>query len=396
MSKKKKDKGIPVENSNNFYKAGWKPNAEFNHETNRGEITEVTTDKNYHNNYDNILKKWGFNPKEYEIDGILKVSSWNAQLKGGRVETFYAFKGTIRRKNLSRDKYYKELFKQAVKKPPLPKHNIFKGDTAFCFFMSDFQLGKDDYGVENTVKRFDVALQDGLQLLKNYRKMGMKIDEIYLIGMGDLTEGCSKFFYDSQPHNVSLNLLEQFALARAMIFKAVENFLPHANKIVLTGVPGNHGEMTRSSKGQVLSNRLDNSDTMHIQIMDEIFKANPERYKKVEVIVPEGYHLNLDIKGVPCAFTHGHMSSGSGNAEAKIENWWKGQMYGWLPSGDAKILVTGHYHHFRAKTQGDRHWFQCPSIDKSIDFTQRTGLWSHPGVLTLLINDRGPSFPVIV
>ena len=110
MPKKKQEKGIPVENSNNFYKAGWKPNSEFNHETNRGEITEVTTDKNYHNNYDNILKKWGFNPKEYEIDGILKVSSWNAQLKGGRVETFYAFKGTIRRKNLSRDKYYKELF----------------------------------------------------------------------------------------------------------------------------------------------------------------------------------------------------------------------------------------------------------------------------------------------
>ena len=96
------------------------------------------------------------------------------------------------------------------------------------------------------------------------------------------------------------------------------------------------------------------------------------------------------------AFTHGHMSTGSGNAEAKIESWWKGQMYGFLPPGNANILITAHYHHFRAKTQGDRHWFQCPSLDKSIDFTERTGLWSHPGVLTLLVNDRGPSFPVIV
>lgn len=392
----KKSKGIPVENANNFYKAGWQPNAEFSHETGSGEITHVGTDPNYSRNYDKILEQWGFNPKEYEIDGILKVSSWNAQLKGGRVETFYAFKGSIRKKNPARDKYFKTLFKQASKKPPLPKHNLFKGDTAFCFFLSDWQLGKDDYGVENTIKRFDVALQDGLQLLKNYRKIGYQIDEVYLIGMGDLTENCTKFFYDSQPHNVSLNLLEQYALARSMIYKAVEHFLPHADKIILTGVPGNHGEMTRSGKGQVLTSRLDNSDTMHLQIMDEIFQANPERYKKVEVIVPEGYHLTLDIKGKTCAFTHGHMTNGSGNAEAKIESWWKGQMYGWLPVGQAEILVTAHYHHFRAKTQGDRHWFQCPSLDKSIDFTQRTGLWSHPGVLTLLINDRGPSFPVIV
>jgi len=394
---KPKKTTIPAENSNNFYKAGWKPTVEFSEETGRGEITHVGTDPNYRNNYDSILKEWGFDPKIYEIDGVLKVSSWNAQLKGGIVETFYAFKGTIRRKSLSHDKYYKELFKQAAKKPPIPKHNLFKGDTAYCFFLSDWQLGKSDFGVENTVNRFDIALQDGLQLLKNYRKMGYQIDEIYLIGMGDLTENCSQSFYASMPNNIELNLLEQYSLARALMFKAVEHFLPHADKIVLTGVPGNHGEMTRAGKGQVLSDRLDNSDTMHIEIMQEIFNANPERYKKVKVIVPDNYHLVMDIKGKTCAFTHGHMTGFSGgNPEAKIESWWKGQMYGFLPPGEAEILVTAHYHHFRAKTQGNRHWFQCPSLDKSLDFTARTGLWSHPAVLTLLINDRGPSFPVLV
>jgi hypothetical protein len=84
------------------------------------------------------------------------------------------------------------------------------------------------------------------------------------------------------------------------------------------------------------------------------------------------------------------MSGGpGGNPENKIENWWKGQMYGFLPAGDSKILVTAHYHHFRAKQQGDRTWFQCGSLDKSIDFTERTGLWSHPGVLTFTINAKG-------
>ena len=394
MSKKKKP--IPAENSNNFFKAGWKPDVEIDPSTGVGSITHVGTDPNYESRLDDIIRDWGFDPKEYEIDGILKVSSWQTQLKGGIVETFYAFKGSIRRKSANRDKYYKALFKQAVKKPPLKDSGLFGGDTAFLFFLSDWQLGKDDYGVENTIKRFDVALQDGVSLLKKYRKIGYEIDEVYLVGMGDLTENCSNNFFDSQPYNVSLNLLEQYSLARSMIFKAVETFLPHADKVVLAGVPGNHGEMSRSNKGQVLTSRLDNSDIMHFEIMKEIFDANPERYKKVNVLVPEDYHLTMKVKGKEMGFTHGHMTTGGGNAEAKIESWWKGQMYGFLPVGSCEILVTAHYHHFRAKNQGDRHWFQCPSLDKSIDFTQRTGLWSHPGVLTLLVNDRGPSFPVIV
>jgi len=97
----------------------------------------------------------------------------------------------------------------------------------------------------------------------------------------------------------------------------------------------------------------------------------------------------LNVKGIKVGMTHGHMSGGGGNAEAKIESWWKGQMYGFLPSGDAEILVTGHYHHFRSKQQGDRTWFQCPSLDKSIDFTARTGNWSHPGVLSFTVSNKG-------
>ena len=67
--------------------------------------------------------------------------------------------------------------------------------------------------------------------------------------------------------------------------------------------------------------------------------ANPERYGKVEVNIPDGFHQTMMIKGKSCSFTHGHMSgNGGGNPEAKIEAWWKGQMFGFLPSGDSEIL----------------------------------------------------------
>jgi len=383
------NKNTPKEWGNNFYKKGWQPGLELNDETGLGEITHVGTDPNFRNKYDEILLNWGFDLKEYEIIGTVRASSWNAQLKGGTVETFYAFKGIVQRKNPKRDKYTKELIKHISKKTPL-KQKTLGGDTAFMFFMADWQLGKKDFGVENTINRYDIALQDAVNRIKDLRKVGVQIDEIYMVGLGDLTENCTTAFFDSQPHNVSLSLIEQYALARSMIMKTVDTFLPHADKLVLAGIPGNHGEMTRSSKGNVFTNRLDNSDIMHFQICEEIMNANKERYKKVRVEVPDNFHQVLEVKGKTCAWTHGHMTGNSGsNPEIKIENWWKGQMYGFLPNGQAEILVTGHYHHFRAKYQGDRAWFQAPSLDKSIDFTQRTGLWSHPAVLTFTINEKG-------
>ena len=117
-------------------------------------------------------------------------------------------------------------------------------------------------------------------------------------------------------------------------------------------------------------------------------EQNP-RYDKVTVDVSDDFHQVIEIYGIKVAFIHGHMTAGSGDPTNKILNWWKGQMFGWLPPGQAEILISAHYHHFRSMQQGDRTWFQCPAIDKSIDFKARTGLWAHPGVLTLTVGKDG-------
>ena len=71
------------------------------------------------------------------------------------------------------------------------------------------------------------------------------------------------------PFNVELSLSQQYQLARRMIMKTIDTFLSQADKIVICGIGGNHGEMTRSGKGQVLSDRLDNSDMMHLVSMSK-------------------------------------------------------------------------------------------------------------------------------
>jgi len=101
-----------------------------------------------------------------------------------------------------------------------------------------------------------------------------------------------------------------------MIMKTVDTFLPVVDKITLCGIGGNHGEMTRAAKGQVLSTRLDNSDMMHFEVCQEIMAQN-KRYKNVKVILPTDYHHLLEIKGIGVAITHGHMTTGGAGPEGK-------------------------------------------------------------------------------
>ena len=106
------NKNIPEEWGNNFYKSGWQPGLEVNEQTGLGEITHVGTDPNYRQKFDEILQGWGFDPKIYEIEGSVRASSWNAQLKGGQTTTFYAFKGIVKKKRPGHDRYFQALFKQ--------------------------------------------------------------------------------------------------------------------------------------------------------------------------------------------------------------------------------------------------------------------------------------------
>ena len=297
----------------------------------------------------------------------------------------YAFKSVIKRKNPHHDKYFKQLEDQIKKKKPI-KINKKKGNLAYCYYMSDWQLGKKDFGSLNTVKHIRRSLEQAKIDIKNINKTDQQIDEIYIIGLGDLIENCFGF-YDHQPFNVELSKTEQEHLVRVMILEIVDAFLPLAPKIILGGVAGNHGE-NRSSKGSVVTNRLDNSDTAQIQIVGEILKGR-DRYKSVKVVVTDDYHLVLEIKGLRVGFTHGHFSMGAGDSWKKMETFWKGQMYGFEPIGSCQILNSGHYHHFRVVEQRGRAWFQAPALDDSLEFTARTGYATQRGVLTYTIDKNG-------
>ena len=389
LIKKKQEIAHNDELGNNYYPSGWKPRRDWDNNTNTGEVIHIQP-QNDNFKFNHLLKEWGFPPEEFYIEeDSIKFSTWDTQLKGGKVEQMYAFKATIRRKKPKHDKYYKELVDYVKGKKPI-KIKKQSGSTAFFFICSDWQFGKAEYnadwGSDDTVTYIKNGIKKAQDQIKQLNKNGNIVDEIYIIGLGDLIENCYGFF-DHQPFNVELTRTEQEHIARLMIIEVLDGLLKLAPKIVIGGVPGNHAEY-RSGKAQVSTTRLDNSDSAMFQIVGEII-ADRERYKHVKTVVPDDFYLTLEVKDKRVTFFHGHMTGGGGNAETKLINWWKNQAMARLPAGTADLLITGHYHHLRVLTERGRTWIQSPSLDTSKELEARLGLTTSHGILTFTLSKNG-------
>ena len=387
--KTKKDVPHNSELGNNYYPSGWKPQRTWDNNSNSGEVTHIQAGTDSFK-FNSLLKEWNFDPQEFYIDeDSIRFSTWDTQLKGGKVEQMYAFKAIIKRKKPKHDKFFNDLLKQVKNKKP-KKISTKKGPNAYFFICADWQFGKAEYntdwGVDETIDYIKNAIEKAKKDIKNHNKNGVVIDEIYIIGLGDLIENCYGFF-DQQPYNIEMTRTEQEHIVRLMILEVLDGLLALASTIVIGGVPGNHAEY-RSGKAQVSTTRLDNSDTTVFQIIGEIIEGR-ERYKHVKVVVPDDFYLTLEVKTKRVTFYHGHITGGGGNAENKLMNWWKNQAMARLPSGTADLLVTGHYHHLRILQERGRTWIQSPSLDTSYELESRMGLTTSHGILSFTLSKNG-------
>ena len=385
--KKKQEVKHNQELGNNYYPSGWKPRIDYDYGTNTGELTHVQPhDDNF--KFNSLLESWGYDSKEFYIEeDRIRFSTWQTQIKGGEIVDMYAFKAIIKKRNPHHNKFFRKLERQIEKKKPI-KVSQDTGELAYMFFCADWQFGKEEYGadwgVDSTIDYIRNAIVKAKREIKNLKKIGQVVDEIYIIGLGDLIE-CTFGFFDHQNFNISLTRTEQEHLARKMVLEVLDGLLGLAPKIVIGAVIGNHSEY-RTGKTTVATTRLDGSDTAIFQIVGEIIEGR-ERYKHVKTVVPDDYHLTLEIKGKRITFYHGHMVSGGSGIEGRLMNWWKNQGHAGRIQSD--YLVTGHYHHLRVLTERGKTWFQAPSLDTSVELEARSGLTTSHGVLTFTLSKDG-------
>jgi predicted phosphodiesterase len=368
---------------------GWEPGID----TARKEITSRPMSKAMNpadHRWDKYLEELGFNPKEFEIIEPFEIRSWDSNTANGK-DTFYYYKAKIISKNQinHKDFDFKSLLKEI--KSSKPKPQVIDGESSFIVCLSDWQMGKrDGDGTEGIVKRIEQMIPDVTARIKQLRKDGVDLSNLYVFGLGDIVEGCEGH-YDMQTFSVEYDLRRQKMIARRLLVKALKTWAPLFNNVVVACVPGNHGE-NRNQKGKSFTTFGDNFDVSIFDEAAEIFKEN-DIYKHVKFVIPENdLWLTLDVSGTIVGLAHGHQfRTGGRYSHQKAVNWLSGQAFGMTEMGDADILISGHFHHLFVINEGKRTLMQCPSVDGGSDwFENISGKSSYAGTLTFSITPGKP------
>jgi hypothetical protein len=332
-----------------------------------------------------IIRELGLDPEAWTVDESqpVQVRTWDS----GDRRCFY-YRATVIPARDVAGPDVDDLIREIKRRKPQPPKDIL-AERALVVALADWQAGKADHGgVEALIERL-MALKDAVPArVKEAQKTGSPISALYVIGMGDMVEGCDGH-YDQQTFSVALDRRQQIKLVRRILTMMLSEWAKLPVKMVVGAVPGNHGENRKGGKS--FTSFEDNDDLAVFEQVQEILAANPDAFGHISWVIPDGdMTLTLDICGTVVAFAHGHQFTGSGVPVAKARTWWKGKMAAMHPVGDASCLVFAHYHHLNLLQDGPRTIFGCPSNDGgSRWFEERGGPTTACGTLTFVCDEDG-------
>ena len=247
------------------------------------------------------------------------------------------------------------------------------------YAIGDTQYGKDaGGGTEATVRRVLTAIDEAVARHKELLKSGRAIGTVVLPQLGDCIEGST-----SQHGKVigrsDLGVTQQVRIGRRVLMAWIKAFAPLCDELLIPVVPGNHDEPHRISM-------TDPTDSWQIEIAAAVQDACAENpalsHVKFYYPKPDNQTLALDLGGTILGLAHGHQAKDMGK-------WLHGQATGRTPVGSADVLMTGHFHHFRADQIGPRLWIQVPAMDGgSAWFRDKSGLESPTGIVSLVVGEN--------
>jgi predicted phosphodiesterase len=322
-----------------------------------------------------MFKDFDLDPSVWEVISVRK-SRWQRYdgewLEAARVSVKPA-KGTIGDKDFDYDEFIKEVSKW---KPG--KTETHTGPLYAIYAIGDTQYGKDaGGGTEATIQRVLKAIEESVTRHKELLKLGRNIGTVVLPQLGDCIEGST-----SQNGKVlgrsDLGVSQQVRIGRRVLMAWIKAFAPLCEELIIPVVPGNHDETHRIMM-------TDPIDSWQIEVVSAVQDACAENPNLTHVRFyypkPDNATLAIDLGGTIIGMAHGHQAKDMGK-------WIAGQATGRTPVGSADILLTGHFHHFRADQVGPRLWIQVPAMDGgSAWFRDKSGLESPTGIVSLVVGD---------
>ena len=321
-----------------------------------------------------LFKDFELDPKVWQVVSVRK-SRWQRYdgewLEAARVNVRPA--SLLSELDLDYDKLIVDISKWKpgkVEKATGPLYAIYA--------IGDTQYGKDaGGGTEATIERVLKGIEESVARHKELLKLGRQIGTVVLPQLGDCIEGST-----SQKGMVlgrsDLGVTQQVRIGRRVLMAWVKAFAPLCEELIIPVVPGNHDEPHRITM-------TDPIDSWQIEVVAAVQDACAENpaLSHVKFYYPKSDHatLAIDLGGTVLGLAHGHQARDMGK-------WIAGQATGRTPVGQADVLMTGHFHHFRADQIGPRLWIQVPAMDGgSAWFRDKSGLESPTGIVSLVIGE---------
>ena len=363
---------------------GWEPGFEWNGRT--GTLISDPVSGATSPQFEQLMVELGFDPATHEIVGSIQVRRWQ-QAPGD--DYLYYHRATIALRGETVEHDVDALIAKVARRKPRQPNRTTTGGAGLVVGMGDWQVGKSDGdGVAGTIDRLAAIPDLVVRRWRELRKVGVPLEVIYLCFLGDLRESCGGHFAQ-QAFRTQLNQRDQRKVIRHAadrVIDAAAALAPVAVKVV----GGNHGEEREGGKSH--TDFADNVDVAVIEDIAYAYSKNPERYGRVSFAIPnDDLTLTFAHEGVVIGLAHGHQAGfGSGDPRTRIHNWWKGQMDGQQPIGDADILITGHYHHPWMIRRGSRTHFGAPALDGGSDwFRNSTGQHAPPSTMSFVVTADG-------
>ena len=364
---------------------GWEPGVD----TARGSLTYVSDNNAPPGDWSAIIRELGLDPEAWTVDESqpVQVRTWDS---GDR--RMYYYRATVlpaaeATTDPDIDALIREVKRRKRGKAPADPH----ATRALVVCLADWQVGKSDHGGVDAVVDRLLALKDAVPTrVRELARSGRPISHLYVIGMGDLLEGCDGH-YAQQAFTVELTARQQTTLVRRMLVALLSEWSKLPVGIVVGCVPGNHGENRKNGKS--FTTFEDNRDLEVFDQAQEILAQNPDAFGHISWVIPDGdMTITLDVCGTVVAFAHGHQAKygGGGIPLLKLRSWWQNKMRSMHPVGDAAVLVFGHYHHLQVLQDGPRTLMGCPSNDGgSRWFEEMGGPTTACGTLTFVADADG-------
>lgn len=339
---------------------------------------------------ENILRKFGHDPEKVKIIGTLEETHW---MMGGVWQHRYKFQTQRKGEGAdgSEDLTIEDLpllYSQVMSKSA---HTVQSGASlkprATVVVWADIQVGK--VGSRGGTPELIERIKQKRGALQEYMKTN-PATEAFFLSVGDEVES-----FENTPQQAFTNDLsfpDQLDLELTFEMEMLSDISEMYEKVTVAGCSSNHCRW-RAGKNALGAPKDDYG--LFIKKQLEKFLGMNDKFAGVSFQYPADWDetMAVDVVGTKIGLAHGHQVNNPNN----IEQWWTKQAFGAQATAEADILLTGHFHTFRAQPMGrslksgkNRWWIQAPTLDNGSDwFRNLQGSDSDDGLLVFQVDENG-------